>query len=97
MLRPLMKQQERKIDWENDHVATIIKKINAADSAPGVLDVIDNQEYYLYGAHEESLLQGWQPGAIIAQRHGAICRAAIDGAVWIIAPETQKYCKNTVL
>ena len=83
MLRPLMKQSERKIDWEKDHVATILKKINAADSAPGVLDVIDNQEYYLYGAHEESLLQGWQPGAIIAQRHGAICRAAIDGAVWI--------------
>lgn len=82
-LRPLMKQQERKIDWEHDHVATILKKINAADSAPGVLDVIDGQEYYLYGAHEESLLQGWQPGAIIAHRHGAICRAAIDGAVWI--------------
>jgi putative two-component system protein, hydrogenase maturation factor HypX/HoxX len=83
ILRPLMKQNERKIDWEHDHVATIIKKINAADSAPGVLDVIDSQDYFLYGAHEESLLQGWQPGAIIAQRHGAICRAAIDGAVWI--------------
>ncbi|MEC4747844.1 hydrogenase maturation protein [Methylomicrobium sp. Wu6] len=82
-LRPLMKQHERRIDWEHDHVATILKKINAADSAPGVLDVIDGQEYYLYGAHEESMLQGWQPGAIIAQRHGAICRAAIDGAVWI--------------
>jgi putative two-component system hydrogenase maturation factor HypX/HoxX len=82
-LRPLMKQLERTIDWERDHVQTIIKKINAADSAPGVLDVIDGQEYYLYGAHEESLLQGWQPGAVIAQRHGAICRAAIDGAVWI--------------
>jgi putative two-component system hydrogenase maturation factor HypX/HoxX len=82
-LRPFMKQQERKIDWERDHVATIIKKINSADSMPGVLDVIDGQEYYLFGAHEETLLQGWQPGAIIAQRHGAICRAAIDGAVWV--------------
>lgn len=82
-LRPLMKQVDRKIDWENDHVAAIIKKINAADSAPGVLDVIEGEDYYLYGAHEESLLQGWQPGQIIAQRHGAICRAAIDGAVWI--------------
>ena len=82
-LRPLMKQTERKIDWANDRVETIIKKVNAADSAPGVLDVINNVEYYLFGAHEESQLQGWQPGAIIAQRHGAICRAAIDGAVWI--------------
>lgn len=82
-LRPLMKQQDRKIDWEKDHVATIIKKINAGDSAPGVLDIIENEEYFLFGAHEESLLQGWQPGAIIARRKGAICRAAIDGAVWI--------------
>ncbi|HSN22739.1 MAG TPA: formyltransferase family protein, partial [Methylomicrobium sp.] len=82
-LRPLMKQHERRIDWERDHVATILRKINSADSAPGVLDVIDGQEYYLFGAHEESLLQGWQPGEIISQRHGAICRAAIDGAVWI--------------
>ncbi|MGJ0485459.1 MAG: hydrogenase maturation protein [Methylomicrobium sp.] len=82
-LRPPMKQHERRIDWEHDHVATIIKKINSADSAPGVLDVIDGKEYYLFGAHEERLLQGWQPGEIIAQRHGAICRAAIDGAVWI--------------
>jgi len=89
-LRPQMKQQERKIDWVNDDVAAIIKKINAADSAPGVLDVIGNQEYYLYGAHQECaytalkcLFQGRQPGEIIAKRHGAICRAAKNGAVWI--------------
>jgi putative two-component system hydrogenase maturation factor HypX/HoxX len=82
-LRPLMKQVERKIDWEVDNVETILKKIRSGDSTPGVLDVINGEEYYLYGAHEESSLQGWQPGGIIAQRHGAICRAAIDGAVWI--------------
>jgi len=82
-LRPLMKQSERKIDWEVDNVETILRKIRAGDSAPGVLDTINGEEYYLYGAHEEGQLRGWQPGAIIAQRHGAICRAAIDGAVWI--------------
>lgn len=92
-LRPLMKQTERKIDWANDRVATIIKKINAADSYPGVLDTIGNEEYYLFGAHEESLLQGWQPGAIIAKRHGAICRAAIDGAVWISHLKRKKIVK----
>jgi putative two-component system protein, hydrogenase maturation factor HypX/HoxX len=82
-LRPLMKQAERTIDWSVDTVATIIKKIHAADSAPGVLDKIKGEEYYLYGAHEESRLRGSKPGEIIAQRHGAICGAAIDGAVWI--------------
>ena len=89
-LRPLMKQDVRSIHWETDDVSAIVKKINAADSAPGVVDVIYNQEYYLYGAHIESDISGWQclfeswlPGEIIAKRQGAICRAAIDGAVWI--------------
>jgi putative two-component system hydrogenase maturation factor HypX/HoxX len=82
-LRPLMKQVDRRIDWSTDNVQTIIRKIHAGDSAPGVLDTINGEEYYLYGAHEENQLQGWQPGEIIAKRHGAICRAAIDGAVWI--------------
>ncbi|MGR9107489.1 MAG: hydrogenase maturation protein [Gammaproteobacteria bacterium] len=82
-LRPLLKQAERRIDWAVDNVQTILKKIYAGDSAPGVLDTINGQDYYLFGAHEENQLQGWEPGKIIAQRNGAICRAAIDGAVWI--------------
>jgi putative two-component system hydrogenase maturation factor HypX/HoxX len=89
-LRPLLKQKDRKIDWANDDVETIIKKINAADSFPGVLDTINNQEFYLYGAHKENKIQSWQslfqnwlPGEIISQRHGAILRAAKDGLVWI--------------
>ncbi|SJM95378.1 hydrogenase maturation protein [Crenothrix polyspora] len=82
-LRPLMKQPDRCIDWTCDNVQTILKKIRAGDSNPGVLDTINGEEYYLYGVYEENQLQGWQPGEIIAKRHGAICRAAIDGAVWI--------------
>lgn len=81
-LRPLMKQKDRSIDWINDNVQTILRKVHAGDSAPGVLDTINGEEYYVYGVHEENQLQGWAPGEIIAQRHGAICRAAIDGAVW---------------
>lgn len=89
-LRPLMKQQERQINWAIDSVDTIIKKINAADSFPGVLDRIDTEDFYLYGAHKETQIQGWQrlfqnwiPGEIVGQRHGAILRAAVDGLVWI--------------
>jgi putative two-component system hydrogenase maturation factor HypX/HoxX len=47
-----------------------------------VLDEIAGQEVYLFGAQEEGSLVG-NPGEIVAQRHGAICRAAVDGAVWI--------------
>lgn len=80
-LRPLMKQANRLINW-TETTRSILKKINAADSCPGVLDTIYGQQYYLYGAHEEDNLKG-TPGEIIATRHGAICRATGDGAIWI--------------
>lgn len=81
-LRPVMKQHERAIDWSQDTTATIVRKISAADSSPGVLDHFCGGDYYLYGIHEESQLTG-KPGEVIAQRYGAICRATVDGAVWI--------------
>lgn len=95
--RPSMKQDVRAINWASDSVSTIIKKIRAADSQPGVLDTISGEQYYLYGAHEEDTLQG-HPGEIIAQRNGAICRAAKDGAVWISHVKKKKkgnqaFCK----
>ena len=34
----------------------------------------------------ERALRG-RPGELIAQRHGAVCRATVDGAVWITPPE----------
>ena len=80
--RPFVKTEDRQIDWKCDPVATILRKIRSADGAPGVLDEIGGLPVYLYGAHEEGTLVG-RPGQIIAQRHGAICRAAVDGAVWI--------------
>lgn len=81
-LRPPMRQSDRAIDWGEDTTAEIVRKIRAADSAPGVLDTIYGRHYYLYGAHAEDRIQG-APGQILAQRHGAICRGTVDGAVWI--------------
>jgi len=80
--RPSVKPAQRQIDWQNDRVVDIIKKISSADGQPGVLDDIGGEPFYLHGAHEEGTLIG-VPGSIIAKRHGAICRAAVDGAVWI--------------
>jgi putative two-component system protein, hydrogenase maturation factor HypX/HoxX len=82
-LRPSMKQVERRIDWSRDCTDDIVRKIHAADSAPGVLDTILGEEYYLYGAHKEEVLRGPNAGEIVAQRCGAICFASTDGAVWI--------------
>ncbi len=81
-LRPMMKQVDRRIDWKSDSVAIILRRINAADGSPGLLDTIEEEAFYLYGACAESALHG-EPGELIARRHGAICRAAVDGSVWI--------------
>ncbi len=80
--RPLLKPEQRRIDWSSELMSTIVRKIRSADGVPGVLDEIAREAVYLYGAHEEGGLVG-RPGEIIAQRHGAVCRAAVDGAVWI--------------
>ena len=80
--RPPCRQADRRIDWQAEPASWVLAKLRAADSAPGVLDVIGGTEYYLFGGHEEDQQRG-EPGAIVARRDGAICRATSDGAVWI--------------
>jgi len=83
MARPQMKQADRAIDWSGDSTAQIARKVRAADSSPGVLDGrLFGEEFYLYGAHEEDRFKG-TPGAILAQRVGAVCIGTVDGAVWL--------------
>jgi putative two-component system hydrogenase maturation factor HypX/HoxX len=80
--RPPCRQADRRIDWSADATSVVLAKLRAADSSPGVLDVIGDAEYYLVGGEPEDELHG-EPGSILAQRDGAICRATTDGAVWI--------------
>ena len=78
-----IRQADRIIDWRRDDTRTVLKKIHAADGFPGVLDTLCGEPYYLFDACAEDMLRGGEPGAIIARRNGAICRATLDGAVWI--------------
>ena len=78
-----IRQADRAIDWQRDGTRTVLKKIHAADGFPGVLDTLYGEVYYLFDACAEDMLRGSEPGAIIARRNGAICRATSDGAVWI--------------
>jgi len=80
--RPPCRQADRRIDWPAEPTWSVVAKLQAADSAPGVLDVIGGAEYFLFGGYQDDRLRG-DPGAIIARRDGAICRATTDGAVWI--------------
>ena len=57
-LRPRMRQAERAIDWMRDNTAMIVRKIRAADSAPGVRGSLLGKPCYFYGAHEEERFQG---------------------------------------
>lgn len=81
--RSAIRQLDRAIDWKRDDTRTVLKKIYAADGFPGVLDSLYDSLYYLYDGRAETLLHGNLPGAVIAQCKGAICRATVDGAVWI--------------
>ena len=80
--RPLMSQSVRAINWDVDRTDTVVRKIRAAEGHPGVLDAINGKQFHLFGAHPERALRG-QAGEIIARRTGAICRATVDGAVWV--------------
>ena len=80
--RPMMRQQDRAIDWQHEETATILRKIRSTDGAPSVKARLLDSEYYLYDARPEPLLHG-NPGELIARCGPAICRATLDGAVWI--------------
>jgi putative two-component system hydrogenase maturation factor HypX/HoxX len=86
-IRPYLDQSVRRIDWDADPTGTVVRKLRAADSQPGVLDTLLGEEWYLHGGHPEDGLRG-TPGELIATRAGAVCRATRDGAVWI--PELRR-------
>jgi len=81
-LRPMMKQKDRAIDWKKQKTDDILRHLHAADGSPGVLDEIYGQPVFLYNAKKEENLTG-KAGEIIATTNHAICRATVDGAIWI--------------
>jgi putative two-component system hydrogenase maturation factor HypX/HoxX len=80
--RPLMKQADRRIDWQHDDTRAIVRRIHAADGTPGVLDELFGKPCHLFDAHADAATRH-APGEVIARRHGAVLRATVDGAVWI--------------
>ena len=80
--RPPMHQTDRRIDWAREDTSAVLRRIRAADSVPGVADEIGGVPVRLYDACEERALRG-RPGELLARRGGALCRATVDGAVWI--------------
>jgi len=80
--RPPMRQADRRIRWDSDPTDRVLRTLRAADSQPGVLDELLGGEWFLQGGHRAHGTGG-APGEVLATRAGAICRATVDGAVWI--------------
>ncbi len=74
-------QADLQFSWE-EKASNILRKINAADSEPGVLIRLFGEPYFAFGGHYEETLTG-QPGQILAQRNKAICIAVGDASIWI--------------
>ncbi len=74
-------QVDFQFDW-NESAEAILKKINAADSSPGVRIELRETDYYCFGACIDSELKG-TPGEIIAIKSKAICVATRNESIWI--------------
>ena len=81
--RPAMPQAERRIEWQGDATQTVLRKIRAADGAPGVLGELFGVACHLFDAHAETAAPPGEPGSVLARRNEAVLRATADGAVWI--------------
>lgn len=94
--RPALKLEERAVDWSADTTAMVLRKLRAASGQPGTPDSVLGLAGRLHDPWPEDVLRG-TPGAVIGQRDGAICRATVDGAVWISAvtpepaPDTRRF------
>ena len=80
--RPSMSQADRRLDWQRDDSASVLRKMHAADGFPGLADTLFGEPCHLFDAWPEASLRG-TPGAVIARRETALLRATADGAVWI--------------
>ncbi|WP_030741012.1 enoyl-CoA hydratase-related protein [Streptomyces sp. NRRL F-5135] len=80
--RGACRQEHRRVDWRRDTTEAVLGRLRGADSRPGVLDELCGEEFFLHGGHPEDELRG-RPGELLATRTGAVCRATLDGAVWI--------------
>jgi len=69
-----MKQRDRRIEWHDTTTEIAVRKLNAADSRPGIRDRINGIDVKLFGAVAEPNLKG-NPGDILAIHKGAFCRA----------------------
>jgi putative two-component system hydrogenase maturation factor HypX/HoxX len=80
-VRPMMTQSDRAFAW-TDPTEQIVRKIRAADGAPGVRTEVGGLPVFAYDAHI-GLAHGAAPGRLIGRRQGAVLVGTGDGSVWL--------------
>jgi len=81
--RPLLKQEARRIEWMHDDTSTVLRKIAAADGAPGLLDSLFDTPCRLFDAHPAARSSAVPPGQVYARSGRGVLRATRDGAIRI--------------
>jgi putative two-component system hydrogenase maturation factor HypX/HoxX len=79
--RPSMTQDDRSFDWD-EPTDRIVRRIRAADGAPGVRTEVAGLRVFAYDAHH-ALPWAARPGTVLTRRQGAVLVATGDGAVWL--------------
>ncbi|MFG1609858.1 hydrogenase maturation protein [Actinoplanes sp. NPDC049265] len=80
-LRPAMRPEDRGFAWE-DSTEHIVRRIRAADGAPGVRTALAGLDVFAYDAHRGPTRAG-PPGTLLRRRQGAVLVGTGDGSVWL--------------
>jgi putative two-component system protein, hydrogenase maturation factor HypX/HoxX len=88
-VRPVVRQAQRRIDWTVADVDTVLRRVRAADSTPGVLD--EGHDVHWFRAFRASVGANAAPGTLFGRDDaGAVLRATRDGAVWLTHAQPTK-------
>ena len=80
--RPLVRQADRRIDWQTDSSEAVLRKINSADGFPGLAAELLGRDLRLYDARPAPGHTG-PAGAVCGVSGPALLVGTADGAVWV--------------
>ena len=83
--RPRAHQGDRGFHW-SDTTEHVLRRIRAADGAPGVVTRLCGTSVAVFDAHRGRVgpaARATEPGTVVARRHGAVLVRTGDGAIWL--------------
>lgn len=80
--RPLVRQADRRIDWQADSSERILRKINSADGFPGLETRLLGRDVLLYDARPAPNHSG-PAGTVFGTSGAALLVGTRNGAIWI--------------